>query len=226
METMNENNFKKALSDSLKAEYDKFVSVTDDEHTFSPEFEKKMNKLINRRKKPYYKIINTVGKRVACIAIAFIVASSITVMSVEALRKKFIGFFIKTEKTHSTIRSEDTTNCPETIEDIYGITYDLSGYSIEYEDYNLIDRQIAYQNEDIYILFGQHAKPEYDEDVNTEDAEIMEISINDHEGIYFHENHDYDSIIWDNGDYIFTLFSNIGKDELIKIAESVQKVEK
>ena len=65
----------------------------------------------------------------------------------------------------------------------------------------------------------------YDENINTEGADISTININDNEAMYFHDNHQYDCLIWDNGDYILVIYSNIGKDELISIAKSVQKVE-
>ncbi|NLG03402.1 MAG: DUF4367 domain-containing protein [Clostridia bacterium] len=218
------DNFKKALTDSINAEFNDLIPETDS-HTFSPRFEKKMKKLINQRKKPYYKLINTFGKRVACITLTIIVASSITVMSSEALRTRFKGFFIQIENTHSTIKSDDKANCPDTIEEIYEITYDLSDFTVEFEDYDEYDRHTTYKKGNIIISFYQHSKPSYDVDYNTEDAEIQEIEINEIKGLYFLDNKNYDHLIWDNGDYIFNVNSNIGKDELIKIAESVQKIE-
>lgn len=62
---MIESNFEKALYDALAPEYETAMQDVDNEHEFSPEFEKKMKKLINRRNKPYYKLINTAGKRTA-----------------------------------------------------------------------------------------------------------------------------------------------------------------
>lgn len=46
-----------------------------------------------------------------------------------------------------------------------------------------------------------------------------------HEAIYYCDNHNYHNLIWDNGEYIIMVNSNIGKNELIDIANSVQKVE-
>lgn len=223
---MYENNFTKALYDALTPEYDNLIHDTIEEHVFSAKFEKKMKKLIKRRKKPYYRIINTVGKRVACAVLAFLVASSATVLSVKALREAVADFFISIYEKFSTIQSADETGTtPETIEDIYEITYDLSGFTIDYEDYNEYSRNISYVNDDILIDFQQYTKEMYDENVNTEGANISTIIINSYEAIYFRDNHQYDCMIWDNGDYIIVLYSNIGKNALINIAESVQKVE-
>ncbi len=94
---MSNENFKKALSDALKVDYEDSIPNIE-EHKFSPEFEKKMKRLINRRNKPYYRIINTVGKRVACIAIIILITSSVTVMSVKALRNAFVDFVVKIYK--------------------------------------------------------------------------------------------------------------------------------
>lgn len=223
---MPNENFKKALSDALKADYEDSIPNIE-EHKFSPKFEKKMRRLINRRNKPYYRIINTVGKRVACALFAFLVASSVTVLSVKALRETVADFFISIYEKFSTIKSVDETGtAPETIEDIYKITYDLSGFTIDYEDYDDYGRNTTYVKDDIIIFFEQFVKDFYDVNANTEDAEISTYVINGNEAIYFQDNHQYHVLIWDSGDYIISLSSNIGKDALIEIAESVQKAEK
>lgn len=218
--------FKKAIYDAIVPEYvSAMPAIDEDEHEFSPEFEKKMKRLIKRRNKPYYRIINTVGKRVACIAVIILVASSVTVMSVEALRNAVTDFFVSIYEKFSTVQSVDDTTAPLTIEDIYEITYDLSRFTIFYEDYNEYSRYITYIKDNIVIDYVQYTKEMYDENVNTENAVISTLIINGHEAIYFQDNHQYYHLIWDNGDYIISLGSNIGKDSLIEIAESVQKIE-
>lgn len=59
--------FKRAIFDALTQEYDNSVPETE-HHIFSQHFEKKMEKLIKHRMKPYYKMVNTFGKRAACFA--------------------------------------------------------------------------------------------------------------------------------------------------------------
>ena len=49
--------------------------------------------------------------------------------------------------------------------------------------------------------------------------------INNYEAIYFNDNHNFKTIVWDNGEYIFSIGSNVGKNALIDMAKSVQKVE-
>lgn len=216
--------FKRAIFEALTQEYEN--SIPDmEKHIFSPKFEKEMSKLIKRREKPYYKMINTFGKRAACFTVGILVASSLTIMNVDALREAFIKFVVNVFEKFSIVQSVDANDSPETIEDIYEITYDMSKYSVDYEERNEIFYNIIYSNENIIVNYNQWIKSEYDMLLNTENADIETIMINGHEAIYYMDNHNYHHIIWDNDDYIISLGSNISKTTLIDIADSVQKVE-
>jgi len=221
---MAESNFQKALYDALAPEYEIAMQDVANEHEFSPEFEKKMKKLINRRNKPYYRIINTAGKRTACAAVVVLVISSVTIMNVEALRNAFSDFFVSIYEKFSTVQPIDDT-APETLKEIYEITYNLDDFEIIYEELNEYRHDIDYVKDDIVICFSQCTKDSYNPDVNTENSEVTTIDINGRKAIYFTDNHYYNHLIWDNGDYIISLSSNVGENILINIAKSVQKVE-
>lgn len=218
--------FRQALTEALMQEYEIDVPVSE-EHTFSPEFEKKMKKLIKRRNKPYYRMINTVGKRIACISVLILVASSLMIMNVDALRNLFSDFFVNTYEKYSRIRPIEDDTAPVTLEEIYKITYNINDFRTDYYEENEYSRKITYIKDDTVTVidFWQYTKKTFNPSTNTEGAEIQTIDINGHEAIYFIDNHDYCNIIWDNGDYIIYLSSNIGKNVLIDIAKSVQKVE-
>lgn len=213
--------FKRAISEALTQEYINSVPKSE-EHIFSEKFERKMSKLIKRRKKPYYMLINTVGKRVACFIIGIIIASSLTIMNVDALRDAFVKFVVNIFEKFSIVQSADQSNSPQTIEDIYVITYDLSDFSIDYEEYDSYCRNITYIRNIDVIDFFQFTKNTYDMLLNTEDADIETIDINGYKAIYYIDNHNYHHLIWDNGDYIISISSNIGKTILIDVANSVQ----
>ena len=215
--TVTENEIlKAAIGRTLIPEYDQILENASDEHDFSPRFEKRMQKLIRRRRRPYFKMINTAGKRVAVFAVTFLIISMTTVMSVKALREPFLDFIMSIFTDHSTVSTVSQTDkdYPAAINDRYTITYDLSGYELVY-----------YKNNDIMIMFSQIVVSEYQANINTEGAEIEHIDINGHDAIGFEDNNGYYTLIWNNGEYIIDLGSNIGKDALIKIAKSVQKVE-
>jgi hypothetical protein len=224
MINMANENLKKALEKAMIPEYDELL-LRNEKHVFSVEFERKMQKLIKRRNKPYYKIINTVGKRVACIVVIVLIASSVTVLSVDALRNAVADFFVSTYDKFSSVQPVEDDIAPSTIKDIYEITYDLKEYEIYYEDNTEYRRNITYIKDDILINFSQYTKDAYDINVNTEGSEITTIDINNYEAVYFLDNHNYNHLIFDNGEYIIYISSNISKNALINIAESVKKIE-
>lgn len=226
MRMINENNYRKAIDAALTPEYNKMLNSPTEEHIFSPKFEKQMNKLIKRRKKPYYKMINTVGKRVAVIIGFFVIVSFSTIMSVDALREAFKNFFVSIFEKFSIVRSSDESSSPDSIEAIYTITSGLDKYTISYQEQDEISNNTVYEDEDGHTIdFCQYVKSAYDTMINTENTVIESIDINGKEAMIYRDNHNY-IIIWDIGDYIITINSNIGKDELISIAKSVQKAEK
>ena len=224
---MTEAEYRECIGEVLLPKYHKILEEASDEHEFSPRFEKRMQKLIRRRRIPYFKMINTVGKRVAVFAVTFLIISMTTVMSVKALREPFLYFIMSIFTTHSTVSTVSQTDkdYPAAINDKYTITYDLSGFELVYSNEDQIYIRLDYKNNDIMIMFSQTVVSEYQANINTEGAEIEHIDVNGHDAIGFEDNNGYYHLIWNNGEYIIDLGSNIGKDVLIEIAKSVQKVE-
>ena len=75
------------------------------------------------------------------------------------------------------------------------------------------------------IIFTQNTVKDYTNNLNTENTSISNHLIGDNSAITFFDNQGHHNIIWNNGKYIFELASSIGKDALIKIANSVKKIE-
>jgi len=79
--------------------------------------------------------------------------------------------------------------------------------------------------------FSQAIKDHYQGEscwLNTENAMVMptEIIVNGCKGLTFQTYHGINVLIWDCGDYVIYLSGyNIGQNELILAAETVQKVE-
>ena len=203
-----------------------FASAETTDHVFSLEYTRKTEKLIKRQKKKYYPLICTSARRTACVIIAFFVISITTVLSVEALRTPFHDFITRVFSSHSEVRSfDDGGDYPDKIENIYEIKYDLSDYQVIYTVQSEKHRNIDYQHESDIICFAQDTVKSYNKNFNTENAELESVDIDGHEAIGFLDNQNYYTLIWNNGEYVIQISSNIGKDALIEIAKSVQKVE-
>ena len=201
-------------------------SAVPTDHIFSDDYNKRMQKLIKRQKKTYYPLICTSARRVACVIAAFFIMSMTTVLSVEALRKPFFDFIIGIFTDHSEVKSIDSRgDYPDKIENNYEITADISEYSIVYSFDDDVTHQIDYQNNDSIIYFSQIVVNEFNYDYNTQDAEIEHLTILEYEAIGFLDNNNFYNLIWNNGDYIIDISSNIDKDALIEVAKSVKKAE-
>ena len=176
---MFDTKFEMALSEFMCAEGETLMIENEViDHEFSDKFLRNMDKLINRRRKPYFRMINTVGKRAACIALAIFIASATTVMSVDALRNAVFNFFEKAFGKNSTVYVGSDENHPETIEEIYEITYDLSDYDIRDVDNCEWYRRKEYYHGDTTIVFYQYTQEMFDGiNINTEDAVIEETDI-------------------------------------------------
>lgn len=195
--------------------------------TFSPEFEKKMDKLIRRRRKPYYIFINTALKRAVVIALIAIVSLS-AMMSVEAIRTPVIKFIIEVYEKFTDVcfSVEDDTSYVEltSIEEVYFPSYIPSGFDIEAETSDTFYVYYEYVDKnDHYFIFTQQL---YNEStilsLNTEGVETEDIETRGQQGIYY-ENLGVKSVVWTEGGYLFIIRSDLSKEELFKIAEKTEK---
>ena len=69
--------FSKALDEVVNARLDDYVETleVDKRYEFSEKYNKKINKLIKHREKPYFTLICTTGRRVAfCVAAVFLIS--------------------------------------------------------------------------------------------------------------------------------------------------------
>ena len=214
------NIFVEALQNALIAECN---NIDIKEHIFSKKFENKMSALIKRQKTPYYYMLNSTRKRVVCFIFILLLLFSATVLSFNNIRHAIADFFVNIFDTYSVVDTIQKDGVPQTIKDIYEITYDLSEFKKDVWDSTDTSYSVDYIKDNICISFNQHTKKDYNITVNTEDANLIEINISGYKAILYKDNHDYYKIIWENTEYIFSIFSNLDKDTLIKIAESVKK---
>ena len=193
--------------------------------TFSAEFERKMQRLINMEKKPYYYLINTVGKRVACIVIAALIALTSITFGVKAIREAVIDFFVETFEKFSIVgfKDEDIPENNKTIETYYAPTYIPEGYEIKMDEKSSLYRSINYESNKGYIYFTQQLNDIDDSYIDTEQSQNDNIVINGYKGIIILKNVSC-TIYWNDNKYNFliTMENSWSKEEAIRIAESVK----
>lgn len=227
----NEEKFAAAVSGGLALYNEYYISEYDEtkvpEHEFSENFQKRMKKLIRSQKKPYYFMINTVGKRVASFIIVLVLAFTTTVLSVKSLRESVWNFIVEVYEKWSILRIVDENNStgddevPQLV--VSMPTYIPKGFLLIHESSDNISGMFTYKNYDGYtILYCQcWADSGLQMMIDTEGVETENIKIGTIDGMYF-ENKGYRNIIWRKDKYLFHLSSKISKEELLKIAESIK----
>ena len=189
---------------------------------FSEKHKKKMAKLIKRQRKPYFKLICTAGRRAACIVVIVLVvfASSLTV---KAIREAIYDFIMRIFSDHTVVTVESGTaeGYPETIEEEYYISALPEGFELVDDVHNDMMIERIYFYTDKYIFFTQYTKNCYKElyDNSKVEYDIYENGIYNFLTI---ESEYETSYIWDNGDYIFVVTSNLDKEAVAKLFESTK----
>lgn len=222
---MNENEIiKTALKDRLLADIEFYNSLPD--HRFSHRFKKKIKSLLKENKAYQSKNIPLNRKlKIALIAAILAVLFTGAAFGVYTIWEKYQ---IKNYGLYSMLYISEPQGAPRILEEKYEIGLDLN----EYQEIIHTDLEMDFfaeyrslKNETV-ITYSQSTYEVGEQTfINTENALVMpcEITINGYEGIYFETYYGERVIVWCTEDYVFSVTgANIGKNELITIAESVK----
>ena len=211
-------------------EYVDFLEEWNEPHEFSPRFKNEMAKLIKRERKPHFHLTKTSFRKFVAITTAAIIASSSMIMTIGANNDINSSYLRYDYPTNTLLMAAPDDAAPKSFKEIYEITAIPEEYEIIYKYDTLINIPVLitmYQNEyDSFYNFDftQNLKFMFAAHVNTEFYEMEEIEINGCEGRIVKMDHG-GYLTWDNGDYMFEIVGSIDINLMIKMAESVQKVE-
>ena len=126
------NVLKEAFREINKWEYENLHLETLEEVIPSPAYIKRMERLIQWQKRLCWKYVNSIGKRIAMIAVAIALTFGLS-MSVCAVRKPVVEFFVNMyEKFVEFFYDDDVSaKAPSTIETVYTLGYVPEGYELE-----------------------------------------------------------------------------------------------
>lgn len=216
-----------AIQEVFNERFEEEMKELEDEepHIFSEKHNKRMAKLIKNQKKPYFTLICTAGRRAACIVAAVIILSA-SALSVKAIREAVFDFIMRIFSDHTVVTTESGTDAgyPETIKDEYYISELPEGF--ELSEYNQMDvfLDVSYVNNDKnkYIIFSQKTKSYYYDNIDNQKVDYEEIYIDNNQNYLIISTEHGQRIIWDNGKYVFTISSNLNKQEIIKLCKSTK----
>ncbi len=200
--------------------------VIEEPHEFSPQFEKKVRKLINS--------VGAKDRIKNCKRIAARIAVSLAIMSsllfgglltqpevYAAVQNVFRSVFDEYDKYEYV--GEELTS--ENFDNSIRLGYTPDGYRLSEGFYSPIDVTLFYKNETDKIIFeygiANGLVSYYDNEHNSYDT----FNLNGMEYQYYKSNDvDFDSkLIWYEDGYVFGIYAHLSKDELVKIAENIEK---
>ena len=221
---MNESVLKQALTQTAdEMIFNEFFDCENVSFTPSNTFNKKIDKLCKSYDKITFKLTYTRLRKTVCVfvAVLIILLSSLTV---GAVRNAIANFFVEHFSNHAVVTYNEPTakaeQYPETVEKVY----ELDGsYGFELVDFDKAANIVYsfYTKDEYAIVLKQYTKKSYSENIDNEQSKIDYETINGREYIVKKIESQYD-IIFDNGEYIFSITSNLDKDNIIDIFESLK----
>lgn len=192
-------------------------------YVFSEASEKKFKKLL--RKYNAVRTLKTIGKyssRVACILLAFVVASGITIMSVKGWRSQVLNFIFDSKSPNSVISFDDGTNKYETIDkyssDKVSLNYIPEGFALLQETESEGRLHLYFKNNDKYLQFSMQ-RLSGTASIDTENAEVEKLTINGKD-MFFISKPEVNVLFWSDETSYIRITSNLDKNEVIKMAEN------
>ncbi len=194
----------------------------------TPEYDRKMQRLIKRVDRPLWAYTNTPLKRVACI-LAIIVFISVTSITVHAIYKKFFEFKYSqnTQFTEIFTKDIDMAAAPDTILTRYTIDVP-QGYECTFEKHfeagatkHLSTRYT--DNSGKFISFEQFTADVFKANLDNEYSEYEEHIHTDGDVYYVCSGKNLIEALWNNGEYIFKISSNnLNKEQLLQLCTSTK----
>lgn len=224
------NNFLTALNECFDEDCLKVSSTSYPEYELSKEFQQKMNKLIRQQKKVYYPVIKTTGRRIAAAIIAAVMMGSVTAVAYEPAREAIKEFFMKHFGTHDVV---ETNYVIENI-DINSSYYQKIRIEEEYEiavpdgfeleEYYNDDCSIncRYSNGKDFIDFEQIPAGIYSESIDNERSKSYNYTDDEGNKYLVYEWNKSKLFIWNNGQYVFEISSNLDKNHIADLCKSTK----
>ncbi len=208
------------LIDEASAEaYRKEADYNAPEVNFSPEHERNMQKLFKKERHKYnLRRATVVTGKVACFVVAVAVVMGVAIYSVEAWRIKFLNFFYDKEAPNTVVRFSETKHNSYS-NNMVEIGYIPNGFALEKDKLGTNNLFLKFKNKESYISLNMSTM-DVKTAINTEKGTLENIRINGFDGVYA-TSAKTNTLLWHSGIYTYRIFSNLGKDELIKIAESI-----
>ena len=193
-------------------------------HVYSPEFDKRMNRLIRRAiHKERMRRVRKTTLKIAMGFVIFLILSSVVVMSAEALRIKVFNFFIDIQEKATNIEIVDENESSSKENHVSEVlpSYIPEGYELsETEQFNN-KRTSFYTNEEGKTIIIRQYDGEAKLGIDTEDADYDVIIINGQTAFYNIKD-GLIMLIYKTDEHVFNVVGEISLVEAQNIAKSIK----
>lgn len=211
-----------ALEECLDEELKKYDELNKP-HEFSEEYKRKMRKITNSvGRKDRIKIYKRIAVRsVVSIAAAFGIVFGVLLTQPEvfaAVKNVFRSVFDKYEYVGDEITVEN-------FDDSFRLGYVPDGYFLSNGAYFPAYVVLIYAKENEVIEFNYGIADSLSRSYDNEHNLLETFTIGKIEYYYYKSNDSdfYDSLLWYDSGYSFSLNAQLSKDEFVKIAENIEK---
>lgn len=198
-------------------------------YEFSKDYLNKKEKLIKNQSRIYYPLIKTTGRRIASAIIAAAIMGTTTVAAYAPARNAVRNFFLRIFNDHTVVSvqhdSKDIGNHKSKIEKKYSITVPEGFVLDESESVSTssnIGLRYYSENKSESIYFDQYTADSYSSYYDNERGHFKFSSDKFGNEFMIYTNDDFINILWDNGEYIFSLSGEISESEIMDIYYSVE----
>ena len=214
--------------------------------SFSAAFERRMRRLFRKARKmeaasrtadfadPVYPKNRSLSlKRKRLLLVAIILSIFVSVLSIASAREAVFGFFIRIYDSFTEIifnrnideQPETTAALPTSSENYAAMLPTILPEGYQKTDQLVTDRlmQIYYTNpEGDELIFERQISDALQMIIDTEGVQFDEIQISNFKG-FFYTNKNVQTLVWQEEHYVFTIFGKITKEDLLNMAESINR---
>lgn len=224
------NDLKKQLSGMISVYCDEFKS-TDisgyEDFEFSDGFERRMNRLLKSRKKVYYPLIKTTGRKIASLIAAALLMGAVTVAAYEPARNAVRDFIINIFSDHSVVLYAEAAEDGQAAKIMHEYSLTVpEGYVFDENESEITEHYIykKYYSQDGtgVLTFYQIIENSYKGYFDNEYTVFERKKDKNGEEIIVSKADDYICVIWQDDQYVFELSGSMTESEIMDIYYSVE----
>lgn len=195
------------------------------EEDLSDQLNQKMDNMFSSaRKRANRKRRFITARRIAAVFVVLLTMASITVMSVDVFREPVINFIFKTtnRKDESELKITEAPSNTQEVDFLFN--YIPDGYVFEKKVVDQSNTNLSYQykNNEDSILIDIIFDPSINVYKYVKDQNYKTIKTTDTKYLYIEG--EYNQLVWTKGKAIFTIFSSLDDEKMIKIGENIERI--